>query len=59
MKFEIYDDKNKTVFRCNEKNCFPTVSEINSMSKAGYKFRLDDKSINKKKLLEYIGDNND
>lgn len=59
MNLAIYDDKNKTVFQCDKKSCFPTVNEIKSMAASGYKFKLDNKIISKKKLLEFIGDNND
>lgn len=54
MKFEVVNDKGKVVFNTTEISCLPTKTEINSMIKAGYKFKLDNKSITKKKLEEII-----
>ncbi len=54
MKFEVINDKGKVVFNTTETSCLPTKTEINSMTKAGYKFKIDNKSIAKKKLEEMM-----
>ncbi len=36
-------------------SCIPTVSQLDSMNKAGYKFKLDNKIVSVKKLKEFIG----
>lgn len=52
MKFEVIGIDNKTVFQTEYKECIPPKSEIESMYKAGYKFKIDGKSTTKKKVLE-------
>ncbi len=54
MKYEVFDSKNKRVFITKEMECIHTKSEIDSMNKAGYKFKINNKSITKTKLLEFI-----
>lgn len=54
MKLEIFNESGKRVFITCEKSCFPKKSEINTMSKVGWKFKLDDKRISKKNLEEII-----
>lgn len=49
-KFEVINPDGETVFNTESKKCIPTKSQIESMAKAGYKFKLDGKSISKKKL---------
>lgn len=50
MKFEVINPDGETVFNTESKKCIPTKSQIESMAKAGYKFKLDGKAISKKKL---------
>lgn len=45
MKFEVINDKSKTVMTCTQESCIPPADILKSMSAAGYKFRLDDKFI--------------
>ena len=59
MKFEVLNDKGKTVFQCNQVSCIPTEEEIKSMLNARYKFKIDDKIATKKRISELIGELND
>ena len=63
MKFEVINDKNKTVMSTTSLSCIPNENELNSMSKAGYKFKIDGKAITIKKLneklKEIVNDKND
>ena len=52
MKFEVVNDKNKTVMTTNYIGCIPTDKELSSMYKAGYKFKLNGKAVSLKKVLE-------
>lgn len=54
MKYEVFDGKNKRVFITQEMESIHTKSEIDSMNKAGYKFKVNNKTITKTKLLEFI-----
>lgn len=54
MKFEVVNDKNKTVMSTMSPSCVPDKEELNSISKAGYKFKLDGKAITIKKLNEQL-----
>lgn len=57
MKFEILDEKGKAVFNTNMIECIPVKNHIDMMSKSGYKFKIDNKIISKKKLEEFITEN--
>jgi len=57
MKFEVINDKGATVMRTETKSCIPDKDELTTMSKAGYKFRIDEKNITVKKLVNDIKDN--
>lgn len=63
MEFEVINDKNKTVMSTTSLSCIPNKNELNSMSKAGYKFKIDGKAITIKKLneklKEIVNDKND
>ena len=52
MEFEIFNDKGNRVFYTHQEQCIPTKSQISSMSKQGYKFKIDGKNISKTKALE-------
>ena len=54
MKFEVIDIKGDTVFNTIQKSCIPDKVQIESMSSARYKFKIDGKTISKKKLLEQL-----
>ena len=52
MKVEVINDKGKTVYyTCKEKD-IPNKEYLNSMSDAGYKFKIDGKVASKKKVEE-------
>lgn len=54
MIFEIFDEKGKRVFFTYDINCVPNKTQLNSMIKGGYKLKLNEKFITKKKLEEII-----
>ena len=54
MKFEVINDRNKTVMHTSSPSCIPDKDILTSMSKAGYKFKLDGKAITIKKLNEKL-----
>ena len=54
MKFEVINDKNKTVYYTYSEKAIPCKEHLNSMSKAGYKFKIDGKIASKKKVEELI-----
>lgn len=53
MKFEVVNDKNKVMFRCDDVSCIPAPADIKMMSAGGYKFRIDGKIISARKVIEY------
>lgn len=55
MEFEVINEKNKVVMHCNHFSCLPTVEEMQIMSKAGYKFKVDGKNTSITKLKEMVG----
>ena len=54
MVLKVYDRFGN--IKCNymDTSCFPTKSEITSMIKAEYKFKLDGKSISGKKIKDML-----
>ena len=54
MKFEVINDKNKTVMSTDSPSCIPDKGTLDSISKAGYKFKLDGKITTIKKLNEQL-----
>ena len=63
MKFEVVNDKNIPMMSTTFISCIPEKDELISISKAGYKFKLDGKLITIKKLNEKLreitdGENN-
>lgn len=54
MKFEVINDKNKTVMSTVSSSCIPEKKILDSMLMAGYKFKLDGKLITGKKLNEIL-----
>ena len=53
MKFEVVNDKNKVMFRCDDVSCIPDPADIKMMSAGGFKFRIDGKIISARKVIEY------
>lgn len=54
MHFEVVDDKNRILMNTDSLSCIPDKETIDNMSKSGYKFKLDGKFLNKKKLQELL-----
>ena len=54
MKFEVINDKNMIVMNTTSIYCIPDKEMLISMSKAGYRFRLDGKIITTKKLNDKL-----
>ena len=52
--FEILNSFGKRVFFTEYKECIPPKQQIENMSKAGYKFKIDGKNATKKKVLELL-----
>ena len=52
MKFEVLNKDGCIIFNTPHEVCLPPIKHIDSMIKAGYKFKLDGKSITKNKLIE-------
>ncbi len=56
MKFEVVNDRGVTVMNTSSISCIPNIDELTSMSKAGYKFKIDNKSVSIKKIKEVLKD---
>lgn len=54
-KFEVVNDKGAVVMHCTSVSCIPDEFDIESMARAGYKFKIDGNPANKKKIKEIIG----
>ena len=54
MRFEVINDKNKTVMHTADAGCIPDENTLRSMHKAGYKFKIDGKSVVITKIKEYL-----
>ena len=58
MKFEVINDKGKTIMFTTQIPAIPKQRQIELQFKAGYKFKLNGKTISKKALIDYIRENN-
>ena len=54
MKFEVINEKGKTDMSTEYMRYIPTKSEITSMQKNGYKFKIDGKMATKKMIDELL-----
>lgn len=52
MRFEVVNDKGTVIMQTETKSCIPDEDELSIMSKAGYKFKLEGKTVTMKKLKE-------
>lgn len=52
MKFQVMNDKGVWVMETHYASCIPNDSQLSSMSKAGYKFKIDGKAASIKKVKE-------
>lgn len=51
-RFEVLNEKGVAVMGTNSPSCIPDDNQLSSMSKAGYKFKIDGKSASVKKVKE-------
>lgn len=56
MIFQILNEIGETVMYTENTKYIPNKQQIDIMAKAGYKFKMDNKIISKKKLEEFIND---
>jgi len=54
MNFEVINDSGATVMHCDDPSCIPDVDELSEMSKSGYKFKIDSKTLSVKKIKETL-----
>ena len=54
MKFEIINTENKTVMNTTDVSCIPEKELLMSMSKSGYKFKIDGKILSVKKIIAQL-----
>lgn len=52
MKFEVVNDRGGTVMSCTTDSCVPDDAQLSFMAKADYKFKIDGKTVNIKKVKE-------
>lgn len=57
MRFEVINTTGKIVMNTEYYECIPNKTTLLSMEKAGYKFKLNKKMVNRKKLGEEIEKN--
>ena len=57
MKFEVINDKNKVVMHTESMSCIPNREIVESMITSGYKFKVDNKILTKKKIIDLIKEN--
>lgn len=48
MKFEVINDKGRTMMSTTCLSCIPNADQIDAMIKHGYKFRINGKPVSKK-----------
>lgn len=54
MNFEVINDKNKVVMHTKDISCIPDKEALSSMTKAGYRLKLNGKIASVKKLAEQL-----
>lgn len=54
MKFEVINPFGKVVNNTEYEECIPNKEQIESMLKAGYKFKLNGKNLNRKELNSFL-----
>lgn len=52
MKFQVINDKGIDVMETHFASCMPDDAQLASMSKAGYKFKINGKAASIKKVKE-------
>ena len=56
IKFEVVNADGKVLFSTKYKECIPLKSEIDTLIKAGYKIKINEKAVTKKKMIELLGE---
>lgn len=56
MNFEVINSSGITVMSTKCMSCIPDDKQLSSMSKAGYKFKIDSKAVSIKKIKEFISE---
>jgi len=56
MKFEVFNDKGIAVMGTDYISCIPDDEQLSSMSKTGYKFKINGKAASLKKVKEFKSD---
>lgn len=59
MKFQAFNDRGACVMETQYASCIPTDEQLSFMSKAGYKFKIDGKTVSAKKIKELRKDFSD
>ena len=54
MKFELINEKNKVVMNTSSFECVPCKEQIEDMLNFGYKIKVDNKVLSKKKIEEFL-----
>lgn len=54
MKFEVINPFGKVVYNTEYEERVPDKEQIDSMLKAGYKFKLNGKNLNRKELNNFL-----
>ena len=55
MKFEVINSNGHVVMNTDMIECVPALDELNAMSNAGYRYKVDGKIVAKSKVIEAIG----
>ena len=54
MKFEVINPFGKIVMHTEYEECIPDKKQVEQMLKAGYKFKLNGKNLNRKELNNFL-----
>ena len=52
--FEVFNDKGKRLFFTYDKSCIPPKEQLEAIIKDGYKIKVNETTITKKKLNELL-----
>lgn len=55
MKFEVINNNGQVVMWTDSIECIPTPDELDSMTSAGYHYKIDGKVVAKNKIHEAVG----
>lgn len=55
MKFEVINSNGQVVMQTESIECVPTPDELDAISSAGYRYKVDGKIVAKSKVLEAVG----